>query len=82
MLRVNLTDNESNSEQQPVSVADIPQSSATVRDIDLQVPENMPSAHSVSYADVLDKALENNSFALNIRRRQLGIRLCSSYCQG
>jgi outer membrane protein TolC len=38
--------------------------------IELQIPENMPSM-SISYADVLDKALQNNSFALNIRRRQL-----------
>ena len=38
--------------------------------IELQIPQNMPSM-SIRYADVLDKALENNSFALNIRRRQL-----------
>ncbi len=38
--------------------------------IDPQIPENMPQM-TVKYADVLDKALENNSFALNIRRRQL-----------
>ena len=38
--------------------------------IDLVIPENLPDI-SIRYADVLDKALENNSFALNIRRRQL-----------
>jgi len=38
--------------------------------IDLQIPDNMPSL-TLRYADVLDKALQNNSFALNIRRRQL-----------
>nr|WP_245602028.1 TolC family protein [Xylanibacter oryzae] len=38
--------------------------------VDLVIPENMPGM-TIRYADVLDKALENNSFALNIRRRQL-----------
>lgn len=38
--------------------------------IDLVIPKNLPDI-SIRYADVLDKALENNSFALNIRRRQL-----------
>jgi len=38
--------------------------------VDLVIPENMPGM-TIHYADVLDKALENNSFALNIRRRQL-----------
>ena len=38
--------------------------------IDLVIPEKLPEV-SIRYADVLDKALENNSFALNIRRRQL-----------
>jgi outer membrane protein TolC len=38
--------------------------------IDLQIPQNMPSMN-IRYADVLNKALENNSFALNICRRQL-----------
>lgn len=38
--------------------------------IDLAIPEKLPEV-SIRYADVLDKALENNSFALNIRRRQL-----------
>src|SRR5574344_1602346 len=38
--------------------------------IDLQMPESMPTMN-IRYADVLDKALENNAFALNVRRRQL-----------
>lgn len=38
--------------------------------IELQIPDNMPPM-DLRYADVLDKALANNSFALNIRRRQL-----------
>src|SRR5574344_1084853 len=38
--------------------------------IELQIPQNIPLMN-IRYADVLDKALENNSFALNIRRRQL-----------
>lgn len=39
-------------------------------DINLVIPEKLPGV-TISYSDVLDKALENNSFALNIRRRQL-----------
>lgn len=39
-------------------------------DLDPQLPDEIPGA-DVDYASVLDKALERNSFARNIRRRQL-----------
>ncbi|GCB37271.1 membrane protein [Bacteroides faecalis] len=38
--------------------------------IELIMPESAPNLH-MEYERVLNKALENNSFALNIRRRQL-----------
>lgn len=39
-------------------------------DVELVVPDSVPSV-VMHYEDVLSKALENNSFAHNIRRRQL-----------
>lgn len=39
-------------------------------ELDPVLPENIPAA-TVGYQEVLDKALERNSFARNIRRRQL-----------
>ena len=39
-------------------------------ELEPEVPEEVP-AGEMAYADVLDKALANNSFARNIRRRQL-----------
>jgi outer membrane protein TolC len=64
-----LTDNESNLNSNQFQLQTFLNLSDSVK-IELQVPENMPSL-TLSYADVLDKALQNNSFALNIRRRQL-----------
>ncbi len=39
-------------------------------DLEPEVPENVPTGE-LEYADVLDKALANNSFSKEIRRRQL-----------
>ncbi len=64
-----LTDNESNLNAKMFQLRAFLGLSGQER-IEPVVPESVPELQ-LQYADVLDRALANNSFALNIRRRQL-----------
>ena len=67
--RATLTDNESNLNAKMFQLRAFLGLDEQER-IEPVVPESVPELR-LQYGDVLDKALANNSFALNIRRRQL-----------
>lgn len=77
--RATLTDNESNLNAKMFQLRAFLGLDEQER-IEPVVPESVPELR-LQYGDVLDKALANNSFALNIRRRQLEADYSSGYRQ-